>query len=348
MKQKNLVKKEKETILELAKNYGSREQSLVNQLAINSPNHPSTTGSYRERVWKELFEGIIPKKYCIAQSVFIIDSYGSLSKEVDLAVYDEMYTPYIFNYGEIKFIPIEAVAIVIQCKSEISGSEMKKSLENWVKSIDQLHTSLNSVTRVIGWVQDNLNPSPSVKGLTQTETRPIKILCATKLAELKETESKFDIVLWVENNHFAKKIYGEQKEKENGGENEDFRYWCNELNHSLSKNVLEDELFIQSELKQKIRANREKEEKIKKEKKKIIDQDLKRQLADLKIINEDGEENVIMSLTFQINQLLMLINNPMLFPHAAYTEMFNKIIEDDAKKKKAGKKNGKNNSKAKK
>ena len=70
----------------------------------------------RDRVWKSLFEMIIPKKYCIEQSVFIIDSYGNISREVDLAVYDEMYTPYIFNYGEIKFIPIEAVAVVVQCK----------------------------------------------------------------------------------------------------------------------------------------------------------------------------------------------------------------------------------------
>lgn len=63
---------------------------------------------------------VIPKKYCIEQGVFIIDSYGKISNEVDLAVFDEMYTPYIFNYEEIKFIPIEAVAAVIQCKSQIN------------------------------------------------------------------------------------------------------------------------------------------------------------------------------------------------------------------------------------
>lgn len=38
-------------------------------------------------------------------------------------------------------------------------------------------------------------------------------------------------------------------------------------------------------------------------------------------------KNVIMSLTFQLNQLLMIINNPMQFPHRAYVEMFNKNLE---------------------
>ena len=101
------------TIKKIAKNYNQLEQSLVNQLRLELSKHNLTIGTYRERVWQSLFEMIIPKKYCIDQSVFIIDSYGNISREVDLAVYDEVYTPYIFNYGEIKFIPIEAVAVVV-------------------------------------------------------------------------------------------------------------------------------------------------------------------------------------------------------------------------------------------
>ena len=34
-------------------------------------------------------------------------------------------------------------------------------------------------------------------------------------------------------------------------------------------------------------------------------------------------DNPILSLVFQLNQLLMLINNPMLFPHQAYVDGFN-------------------------
>ena len=59
-------------IEKIAKNYNQLEQSLVNQLRLEVPNHQLTVGTYRERVWKSLFEMIIPKKYCIEQSVFII------------------------------------------------------------------------------------------------------------------------------------------------------------------------------------------------------------------------------------------------------------------------------------
>ena len=117
-----MTKKAVNTAIEkIAKNYNQLEQSLVNQLRLELSKQNVTIGTYRERIWKSLFEMIIPKKYCIEQSVFIIDSYGNISREVDLAVYDEMYTPYIFNYEEIKFIPIEAVAVVVQCKSKIES-----------------------------------------------------------------------------------------------------------------------------------------------------------------------------------------------------------------------------------
>lgn len=36
-----------------------------------------------------------------------------------------------------------------------------------------------------------------------------------------------------------------------------------------------------------------------------------------------GEEVSILSLNLKLNQLLMLINNPPLFPHYAYAQMFN-------------------------
>lgn len=49
-----------------------------------------------------MFTKIIPKKFVIAQSVFIIDTFGKVSREVDLAIFDETYTPYIFSECELK------------------------------------------------------------------------------------------------------------------------------------------------------------------------------------------------------------------------------------------------------
>ena len=61
---------------------------------------------------KEVFEMIVPKKFVLEHSKFMIDSYGNIFHEVDLAMIGEMYTPYIFCSGCLKFVPIEAVVVV--------------------------------------------------------------------------------------------------------------------------------------------------------------------------------------------------------------------------------------------
>ena len=103
-------------IKHIKENYKRLEEGIVNQLYFENE-HSGTIGSYREKIWKEMFQSIIPKKFVIEQSVFLIDSKGNVSNEVDLVIFDEMYTPYIFRYYNLKFIPIEAVAVVVECKS---------------------------------------------------------------------------------------------------------------------------------------------------------------------------------------------------------------------------------------
>ena len=297
----------KKTLLKIAENYGNLEQSLVNQLFLATPNHPLTTGTYRETVWKSLFERIIPRKFCIDQGVFIMDSEGSISNEVDLVIFDEQYTPYIFNYGKIKFIPIEAVAVVVQCKSAKLKPE---NLGLWVKSIEDLKTSLNSVARVMSGVVDNsleetyrllYGSEDKDKGKhtkTQTATRPIRILCSTTKGEISpEIIRLFDISLSVDGTHLKKTI---------SPVDENYQYWYEELNHYDLKRFGENQEKYQAIMKKAGSFGG-------------------KTLEGLKIKEKNGEENVIMSLIFQLNQMLMLINNPMLFPHEAYARMFNEL-----------------------
>lgn len=155
----------------IKENYRKMEEELVIQLNYQVGNHQLTAGSNREKIWEHFFRRIVPKKFNIERSVFIIDSKEHASREVDIAIYDEQYTPYIFNYGDIKFIPVEAVAAVIQCKSKELD---KKILKNWVKSIDDLKTSPNSIVRLATNIHvGNLDSETS----TQSATKPIKILC---------------------------------------------------------------------------------------------------------------------------------------------------------------------------
>lgn len=288
------------SISKIVENYKNMEKSIVTQLSLETPEHQPTTGSYREGVWRSLFEMVVPRKFCVDQNVFIIDSFGSISKEVDLAIFDEMYTPYIFNYGKIKFIPIEAVAVVVQCKSKtLKTLDLKK----WTKRIDSLKTSLNSVLRVMTDLLDN-----GVQGLpkTQTATRPIRILCSTTQGNVcKSIASLFDIILSIEGDYLKKTLCHEL---------DNYYDWYETLNHYGLKRY--DESKVYKALRkgtQEKRINEDMEEFIK-----------ERNLKQLEVKNTGGE-NVIMSLTFQLNQLLMLLNNPIQFPHQAYVDMFNNL-----------------------
>lgn len=309
----------------------------MKQLGLETPNHHLTTGTNREDIWLTLFQRIIPRKFCIEQGVFIIDSYGNISAEVDLAVFDEQYTPYIFNYGTIKFIPIEAVAVAIQCKSKSVDS---KNIKDWVSTITGLKTALNAFARIQspGLIDTNLdklheeyikaikeNKSPRLQA--QTSTRPILILC--KLSNSAEDLTNyFDIVLSVADDKNVDNVKELQLVKEIKNEKKDLFYWYYDLNHYKHKRYEKDE----QKLKDLSGIDMEKNTELKK-------RQSKRTLQDLKVYMDPGRknENVTLSLTFQLNQLLMLINNPLFFPHQSYVEMFNGHIKKYKESKKSGK-----------
>ncbi len=267
-----------EAMEKIKENYKRMETDYVNQLFFETT-HGSTTGRYREQIWGKMFEAIVPKKFVIEQSVFIIDSSGNVSNEVDLAIFDEMYTPYVFRYGEIKFIPIEAVVAVVECKST---SMNEKLLENWINSIEKLKTSNRSVVRTI----NRIVCGEEKPALTQTATRPLRILCCLN-QEYKNLQKivDFDVVIRA----------GEEKlDIEWSSKAENLYDWYTELNHAQEKKEFEKEEM----------------------------QEVKKQKLDGYEVKLGDEKLSLMTFNFQFNQVLMLINNPMLFPHIAYAEMF--------------------------
>ncbi|MEI7027385.1 DUF6602 domain-containing protein [Paenibacillus sp. y28] len=283
----------------IVQNYNLLEQTIVDQLQFSVAHH-LTTGIYREGIWKSLFEQIVPKKFSIEQSVFIVDSQGNVSKEVDLVIFDEQYTPYIFRYGNIKYIPIEAVAVVVQCKStNVNGDELQK----WAVSIDRLKTSLMSVVRTQGSLACGLDEI--TKPSTQTSTRPIKILCHTDKKTSEQVQKLFDIILHPVGNKLTITIPNENERH--------LGQWHATLNHAGEDDPVNKQecLTVTSGKATEV----------------TLDAYRVRQKE------EPREERSLLSLTFQLNQLLMLINNPIFFPHLAYVEMFQKYIVEEKQQK---------------
>lgn len=162
-----------------------------------------------------------------------------------------------------------------------------------IESIDALKTHSQSIARMANLICTN---SPR----TQKSTRPIKALCA-----LEECNTEYD-------SEYDQKeldicIYINKKPDE-----------VNRLYVKFSKNIKN----LQSAF---CRLNFDKCDKdptydpTKDDPKQVNGyNDLEGMTLDRLQING----NSILSLTFQLNQLLMLINNPMLFPHQKYAELF--------------------------
>ncbi|MGG1640678.1 DUF6602 domain-containing protein [Paenibacillus sp. NRS-1782] len=276
-------KKEK-MIKNVTGNYIEVEKSIVNQLYMKHDLHGTTVGSERELIWSQLFEMIIPKKFVIEQSVFIIDSQGGVSKEVDFAILDETYTPYIFRYGRIKFVPIEAIAAVIECKSQQLEAS---SIEKWAESIKSLKTSGQSIARIAMDIA-----MEAVK--TQKSTRPLRLLCALKENCGDDIKQHFDFTLLAS--------------RKNGG-NERIEIECNadDTLFSWFKSLNFHEFTMDAALEEKAS--------------KILDEI---SLENYKVHDQNGQSISLLTFNFQLNQLLMLINNPILFPHRAYVDLFDR------------------------
>lgn len=268
------------TLRSIINNYRETEKAIVAQLNFEVEHGP-IIGGFREEIWKELFKQLVPKKFVIEQNVFLMDSFENVSKEVDLAIFDEMYTPYIFRNGRIKFIPIEAVAAVVQCKSNELNSE---NLKTWSDSVRALHTSPCAIVRTADKIITQNPP-------TQTGTRPIMVLCHLD-STLRKTVP-FDFELAADN--------GEKRIHVRTDPGRSLNDWYIALNHVGRSDV---------------------------EERGKIPPEFDHMLSEYRIIDDVGqpkEEVTLLSFNLQFNQLLMLINNPMPFPHKAYADLFNRV-----------------------
>lgn len=281
----------------ILENY-QRLNSMISEEVDFASNHGGLTGDSREVMWMEFFRKIIPKKYSLAQGVIIIDSEGNHSNEVDIAVFDEQYTPYVFQHNSLKFIPIEAVAVAIECKSSNFDVD---NLKVWSDNIKKLVPKTKGIARIAAKGVD------IVENDTQKRTRPILILASNLKRQTANSSSKmfeildkaFDLILMKQKSVFHLRAPNEDKQ---------LGWWANELNCYDPERSKEQE-------------DKEKKKNSEKNKDDSKDKVISNKLSDLRI---DGYH--LLTLNFQLNQLLMLINNPMFFPHYAYAKLFQKQI----------------------
>lgn len=113
----------KENAINIQSLFNGLQKQMEAQLNTNRDNilHPSSKGDSLENVWIEWLRKYMPNRYSIDKAI-IIDSEGQLSDQIDLVIYDQQYTPFVFTQNGVHYIPAEGVYAVFEVKPDLEGS----------------------------------------------------------------------------------------------------------------------------------------------------------------------------------------------------------------------------------
>lgn len=96
------------------------QTEMLSSLGVSDQvSHPTDKGDISEEKWIDFLNKYLPKRYSVAKGT-VVDHEGSLSQQIDLVVFDNLYSPLIFNDGTRKYIPAESIYAVFEVKPEIS------------------------------------------------------------------------------------------------------------------------------------------------------------------------------------------------------------------------------------
>ncbi len=99
------------------------QNQMLAQLNTNREiiKHPTSKGDSLENVWIEWLRKYLPNRYCVDKAI-VIDSTGNLSEQIDIVIFDQQYTPFVFTQNGIHYIPAEGVYAVFEVKPDLQGT----------------------------------------------------------------------------------------------------------------------------------------------------------------------------------------------------------------------------------
>ena len=101
--------------------HGLQEQ-MQTSLNVNRKfiGHPGSKGDATEQHWIEFLRTYLPDRYKVDKAI-VIDSIGNVSEQMDVVIYDAIYTPFIFKQDNFMYIPAESVYAVFEVKQDVEG-----------------------------------------------------------------------------------------------------------------------------------------------------------------------------------------------------------------------------------
>lgn len=115
----------------------------LEKIRKHTKNHAPTTGDASEGNWAEWLRAYLPNRYNVDRAS-VVSSKGFESDAIDIVIYDQQYSPFVWFQEGIKKVPAESVYAVIECKQDISKSQIEYAA-NKAKSVRDLYRTVAPV-----------------------------------------------------------------------------------------------------------------------------------------------------------------------------------------------------------
>lgn len=124
---------------DLGKAFSAKQDHMLTGLGLmpNFTNHPTSKGDATEDQWISTLGEFLPRRYGLGR-VFAIDAHGGQSQQIDLAIFDQQYSPLFFEQGGLHFVPVESIYAVFEVKPTLSKVLVEYAREK-VASVRSLH-----------------------------------------------------------------------------------------------------------------------------------------------------------------------------------------------------------------
>jgi len=150
--------------IDLQQLFSGLQGQMITQLNTNREfiTHPGSKGDALENAWIEWLQKYLPNRYSVDKAI-VIDHLGNTSHQMDIVIYDNWFTPFIFSQNGFHYIPAEGVYAVFEVKPDISeSSDGQTNIEYAAEKIESVRILKRTTTKIIS-VGKPQNP----RGLTK-------------------------------------------------------------------------------------------------------------------------------------------------------------------------------------
>lgn len=171
--------------------FSGLQNQMIAQLntSRNNIEHPGSKGDVLEMAWIEWLRKYLPNRYSVDKAI-VIDHTGKTSDQIDIVIYDNWYTPFIFTQNGFYYIPAEGVYAVFEVKPEMKG---KVTIDYSAKKIESVRVLKRTSTKIINTGVDCLpRPLTKIVGGVLTSTCSVTKDTINRNLELQKGLSSID------------------------------------------------------------------------------------------------------------------------------------------------------------